>query len=151
MALKSYLAKLPFSRRLLWCYLIWYLVMASFHFDPTPGLWLNAAGIGALVGLALFISTGPVTLRRVRERFWETLRLFACPFLVSSFSALVKGKGFLLLFSGAAMENLAGLAACAAFLLVITVVQVRAKLRPAADNWTRSDAEKLPPKGNLFR
>ena len=63
---------------------------------PTPAIWLNALGISAIIGIALYLS--------VREPGkpppdrWTTLRLFLMPFCVSSFSQLIKGKGFVLVF-----------------------------------------------------
>lgn len=127
--LKEYLYYLPWGRQILWCYLIWYLVMVGFHFDSRSALWLNSLGIAALVGLALFISTGPCTISRFQSSFWPSLRLFACPFLVSSFSALVKGKGFILLFSTSAVENATALAACGVFLLLIKTIQLQIQLQ----------------------
>lgn len=113
--LVSYLAKLPHSKIALWCYLIWYLCMVGLYFNPSPEIWLNSLGLCLLVGYALFLSTGPGTLARLRQRFWESLRLFMCPFLVSSFSSLVKGKGFLLLFSPLLSDNLIAISACISF------------------------------------
>jgi hypothetical protein len=45
------------------------------------------------------------------------------PFCVSSFSALVKGKGFILIFSPRTNENLIALAACAAVLLFVWAIK----------------------------
>ena len=39
-----------------------------------------------------------------RLGFWPTVRLFMMPFCVSSFAALVKGKGFYLVFSPQPMD-----------------------------------------------
>jgi hypothetical protein len=50
---------------------------------------------------------------------WQAFRFFLMPFCVSSFSALVKGRGFLLVFSPVKSEVMAGLVACAAFLGVV--------------------------------
>ncbi|MEH6347066.1 MAG: hypothetical protein V7785_18365 [Bermanella sp.] len=57
-------------------------------------------------------------MTRLKARFWESLRLFMCPFLVSSFSSLVKGKGFILLFSPQLTDNLIALGACGCFVLL---------------------------------
>ncbi len=111
----NYLASLPTSKQVLWCYLIWYLCMVSLHFNPSAEIWLNSLGLCLVVGYALFLSTGPGTLERLRMRLWESLRLFMCPFLVSSFSSLVKGKGFLLLFSPQLGDNLLAASACVGF------------------------------------
>lgn len=112
----TYLARLPNTRLALWCYLIWYLSILALYFNPSPEIWLNSLGISIVVGYALFLSTGPGTLERLKQRFWESLRLFMCPFLVSSFSSLVKGKGFILLFSPAITDNLIAASACLLFI-----------------------------------
>lgn len=49
----SYLTELTPSRQVLWCYLIWYLVMAALYFDASPRLWLTSAGLGLIIGFAL--------------------------------------------------------------------------------------------------
>jgi hypothetical protein len=113
--MKNYFMNLPASRIILWCFLIWYLCIVAQYFSASLELWLNSFGLSVIVGYALLLSTGPVTLTRLRTRFWESLRLFICPFLVSSFSAQVKGKGFLLLAAPSFCENLAGIIACALF------------------------------------
>ena len=53
----SYLANLSAGRLLLWCYLIWYLVVLVRYFDPHPRLWLTSLGISAIIGVALYVST----------------------------------------------------------------------------------------------
>ncbi len=116
--LLSYLANLPNTRLALWCYLIWYLSILALYFNPSPEIWLNSLGISIVVGYALFLSTGPGTLERLKQRFWESLRLFMCPFLVSSFSSLVKGKGFILLFSPVLADNLVAASACLALISI---------------------------------
>ena len=113
--LTGYLANLSTGRLVLWCYLIWYLVFVVLYFDPNLRLWLTSLGLSAIIGIALVISTssssnGPVKLDR-----WQTARLFAMPFCVSSFAALVKGQGFVLIFSPSLKENLLALGLCAAF------------------------------------
>ncbi|NIB43079.1 hypothetical protein HBA55_25950 [Pseudomaricurvus alkylphenolicus] len=114
-----YLGQLPLAKQILWCYLIWYLCIAALYLDTSASLWLNSLGISLLVGYALFLSTGPGTLQRIKQQFWQSLRLFLCPFLVSSFSSLVKGKGFFLLFSPHLFDNLTGFAACLTFLITV--------------------------------
>jgi len=114
-----YFANLPLSKTLLWCYLIWYVVFACLYFSPAPEIWLNSLGLCLVVGYALFLSTGPGTWQRLQQRFWESVRLFVCPFLVSSFSSLVKGKGFVLLFSSQMSENLLAGGCCLGFLVSV--------------------------------
>jgi len=116
-----YWLTLPTGKVVLWCFLIWYCSTVIQHFDPTPGIWLNALGISAIIGVALYLS--------VREPGkpppdrWTTLRLFLMPFCVSSFSQLIKGKGFVLVFPPDLHEALISLAACAVF--VSAVLSVR--------------------------
>jgi hypothetical protein len=116
-----YLALLSPGKIVLWCFLIWYAATVSRHFDPAPSIWLNALGISAIIGVALYLS--------VREPGkpppdrWTTLRLFLMPFCVSSFSQLIKGRGFVLVFPPDAREIGVSLAACAAFVIVVLVVK----------------------------
>jgi hypothetical protein len=49
----------------------------------------------------------------VKLDFWQTFRLFLMPFCVSSFAALVKGRGFVLIFSPQPTEILLAAALCA--------------------------------------
>ena len=123
----SYLSGLEKSRIALWCYLIWYLVTAWFYFDAAPSLWLNSLGISAVVGTALLLSVGGG--KNDDREFWPTVRLFLIPFCVSSFAALTKDQGFLLVFPSS-MEVLAwAVGLCLAFILL---VQVAARLRPGS-------------------
>ena len=116
-----YFATLPAGKVVLWCFLVWYLSTVIQHFDPTPGIWLNALGISAIIGVALYLS--------VREPGkpppdgWTTLRLFLMPFCVSSFSQLIKGKGFVLVFPPDLGELTVSAAACAAFVLVALILK----------------------------
>lgn len=119
MFLLRYFAALEPSRMILWSFVIWWLAMTSYYFRWEPRLWATSLGIGVIVGFALMLSTGPVSRQRFRERFWESIRLFVCPFLVSSFSALVAGKGFILVFSPLWFENTIALAGIALFLLLV--------------------------------
>ena len=108
------LARLSPGRQVLWCYLIWYLVIATSHFDPSPRLWLTALGISGVMGVALFFAFGTPGQRPDR---WHVMRLFLLPFCVASFSALVKDKGFVLVFSPLVAEDALALTFCAALTL----------------------------------
>ena len=122
----SYVANLSPGKVVLWCFLIWYIATVIHHFDATPGIWLNALGISLIIGVALYLS--------VREPGkpppdrWTTMRLFLMPFCVSSFSQLIKGKGFVLVFPPGLHENVIALAACAAFVFAVLIVK---RLAPA--------------------
>ena len=107
-----YLAALSRSRLILWCYLCWYVTMVARYFDPSPRLWLSSVGISAIIGYALILSTGP------SQPFWVTFRLFLMPFCVSSYASLIKGHGFVLLFSPRLIDNALCLLACVAFLVL---------------------------------
>ena len=51
------------------------------------------------------------------------MRLFLMPFCVSSFSQLIKGKGFVLVFPPDLHEIAISLGACAAFVLLVWIVR----------------------------
>jgi hypothetical protein len=107
-----YLAQLGLGRQILWCYLVWYLVIATLHFDPSPSLWLSSLGISALIGLAFLVGAEPSPRRwRLLDR-WMVVRFFLIPFCASSFAALVKGKGFIVVFSPVLRENALALGGC---------------------------------------
>ena len=128
----QYFANLTTGKVVLWCFLIWYLATVCQHFDPTPGIWLNALGISAIIGVALYLS--------VREPGkpppdrWTTMRLFLMPFCVSSFSQLIKGKGFVLVFPPDGREIAVSLAACGIFVLFVFFVK---RYAPGANNAAR--------------
>lgn len=111
-ALARYFAHLTKGRTLLWCYLIWYLVVLVRYFDPSPRIWLTSLGLAGIIGTALFISS---TAHGNKLRPWQIARLFMMPFFVSSFSALVKGRGFTLVFSSNPLEVLLAIGVCTLF------------------------------------
>jgi hypothetical protein len=112
----KYFANLNASRLVLWCYLIWYLFFATWYFDRSAKLWLTSVGISAIVGVALLLSTWHSAARLWS---WTTFRLFLMPFCVSSFSALVKGQGFILVFSPKEWENAVAACLCAGFCVFV--------------------------------
>jgi hypothetical protein len=116
-----YFAKLTSGKIVLWCYLLWYLFFAARYFDSTPSLWLTSLGLAAIIGVALLISTSGASTRLDR---WQVFRLFLMPFCVSSFAALVKGRGFMLVFSPRLQENLIALALCALFCAFVAGVKM---------------------------
>jgi len=124
-----YLANLSPGKIVLWCFLIWYLATVIHYWDATPAIWLNALGISAIIGAALYLS--------VREPGkpppdrWTVMRLFLMPFCVSSFSQLIKGRGFVLVFPPSLHENVAALAACAVFIVAVLLLK-RVALRSAS-------------------
>ena len=121
--LLHYLRELSTGRVILWCYAIWYTVNVIGHFDSRPRIWLTSLGLSGIIGAALIISTRPAGVQRTRMDPWVTFRLFLMPFCVSSFAALVKDAGFVLIFPPSWRENLIGLAAIVAFLAVVYIVK----------------------------
>ena len=119
-----YFESISLSRKILWCYLLWYLVTVGHHFDPTPAIWLNSLGITALIGFALLLSVRGVA--GGRRDGWQTFRLFLMPFCVSSFSSLIKGKGFFLIFPPVRSELLISIGTCLGFLLLVALLRWRA-------------------------
>jgi hypothetical protein len=112
-----YLSDLAPGKVALWCYLIWYLVTVAVHFDPSPGIWLSSLGISAIVGVALLLSVqGKI---QASQNHWQTFRLFVMPFCVSSFSALIKGQGYFLVFPSRPTELSLSLALCTSFVLLV--------------------------------
>ncbi len=112
--LTHYLARLSTGRFILWCYFIWWLVVLVRYFDPKPSIWLTSLGLSLIIGFALFINTTSSGRSRLRLEPWPTFRLFLTPFCVSSFAALVKGKGFILIFSPDWREIAVGGSLCVA-------------------------------------
>lgn len=114
----AYLRNLNRGRLILWCYLIWYLVVLVRYFDPSPRLWLMSLGLSVIIGLALCLSATAGATKQPLDR-WTIFRLFLMPFCVSSFAALVKGKDFMLVFSPQIEETLLAVGLCAAFCGVV--------------------------------
>jgi hypothetical protein len=121
--LARYLAKLTVPRIILWCYAIWYAVNVWNHFDPKPRLWLTSFGLAMIVGFALLLNSATSTKGNTRLDRWQLFRLFLTPFCVSSFAALVKDAGYILLFPPAVDENLVGLLCIAFFLALVTTLK----------------------------
>jgi hypothetical protein len=119
----SYLTNLNRSTLILWCYFLWYLIVVMRYFDPSPTLWLTSIGLSVIVGLALLVSTSVAGTKPVHLDRWQTIRLFLMPFCVSSFSALVRGKGFILIFSPRVGELIAALLSCAALWLIVSTLK----------------------------
>ena len=114
-----YLRNLSRARLILWCYAIWYAVVLVRYFDPNPRLWLTSLGLSAIIGFALLLSTSAGSAPGTQQNRWGIFRLFLMPFCVSSFAALVKGRGFILIFSPRWEENAIALAGCAALCGVV--------------------------------
>ena len=118
----AYLRNLNTGRLILWCYLVWYLVVLVRYFDPSPQLWFTSIGLSAIIGLALYLSATAGATKVKLDR-WTIFRLFLMPFCVSSFAALVKGRGFILVFSPRLNENLLAIALCALFCATVWTIK----------------------------
>ena len=90
-----YIARVELPQLILWCYLAWYVAIILQYFDATPALWISSLGIAGIIGFALTLATRQ---KGKRADGWVIFRLYLFPFCVSSYSALIKGKGFILLF-----------------------------------------------------
>lgn len=119
----SYFAWLKPGKMILWYYLIWYFITVYFHFDPNPKIWINALGISVVIGIALMLSVSNGQSPFANP--WQTFRLFWMPFAVSSFSSLIKGQGYTVIFSPHLHEVLIALAACLLFTLFVVALKWR--------------------------
>ena len=119
--LLRYFYEIKLDKAILWCYLIWYLVVVWFHFDPSPKVWINAVGISVVIGTGLLLS---VSSGAMRDRdYWQTFRLYLMPFCVSSFSTLIKDQSFFVIVPPNIQETLVALFCCAVFLTIIFVIK----------------------------
>lgn len=117
----QYLHEIKPDKAILWCYLIWYIVMVGFYFDASPKLWIDSIGISAVIGTGLLLS---VSSGKGKRDNWQTFRLYLMPFCVSSFSALIKGQGFIIVLSPNIQETLIAICCCALFLAVILGIKL---------------------------
>lgn len=108
-----YLSELSPSRFVLWCYLIWWFGVAVPYFEPNVSLWTSSLGMSAIIGTGLYLSTAHAGVVRTTLPGWTVARLYMMPFCVSSFAALIKGRGFLLVFHPNWVGNAWPLAGCA--------------------------------------
>ncbi len=111
-----YLAELTPPRQVLWCYLIWWSFVLVRYFDASLTLWLSSLGISAIIGTGLYLSTAYGGRVRTALEPWQIARLYMMPFCVSSFAALIKGRGFVLVFDPSLRANAAALMACGGFI-----------------------------------
>jgi hypothetical protein len=123
----GYLAKLTWPRFVLWCYFLWWVGAAVPYFDPSPSLWGTSFGMSAVIGTGLYLSTAYGGARRTSVPGWGIFRLYAMPFFVSSFVALTKGRGFVLIFHPNAFGNLAPVAVMAVLGALWAGARYRAK------------------------
>lgn len=113
-----YVAQLSWPKLTLWCYLIWYGFVFARYFDSSLRLWLSSLGIAAIIGTGLYLSTAHGGKQKTNLERWQVARLYMMPFCVSSFAALIKGRGFFLVFDPSPAANLKALGACFSFVVV---------------------------------
>ena len=89
------------------------------YFDPNPRLWVNALGLSLIIGTGLYLSTAYAGPTRRELGFWPVARFYLMPFCCSSFSSLIKGRGFVLIFDPDFWANLFALGLCAAFCTLV--------------------------------
>lgn len=126
----AYLLSLTRPRIVLWCYLIWWLGVAIPYFDRTPSLWLNSFGIAAIIGTGLYLSTAHAGAVRVALPTVAVVRLYLMPFFVSSFAALIKGRGFWLVFHPTWRGNLWPTSVCVLFVGAVYLLKMAHAARP---------------------
>ncbi len=130
--LRKYIEDLSTGRIVLWCYFIWYLVVAVLYFEPSLKLWLTSLGLSLFVGTALCVNAASGAGGKASLGRWQAFRFYLIPFCVSSFSSLVKDRGFILIFSPRLSDELTTLAIYAALGLMILAVK-KSKKANAAD------------------
>jgi len=118
--LMKYFREIKLNKLILWCYLIWYLVVIIFYFDPTLKIWSNAIGISVVIGTALVLS---VSASDSKVDYWQTFRLYLMPFCVSSFSSLIKDQGFIVIIFPKPQETILAILSCGIFLSIIGVIK----------------------------
>lgn len=116
-----YFIQIKLAKAILWCYLIWYLVIVYFYFDTATTIWINAVGISAVIGTGLLLSVAASS--KSQRDYWQTFRLYLMPFCVSSFSALIKEEGFIIILSPKIGENFVALGFCVLFLTAIFILK----------------------------
>lgn len=136
--LLRYLSALNAARTILWCYFIWWFTTAARCFDPSPRLWLTSVGLSGIIGSGLYLSTAQGATKLGR---WQIFRLFLMPFCVSSFAALIKDKGYVLIFSPHLEDNLQSALLCVTFAGIVWLCR-RFKRAPMAPNMATSSTSR---------
>ena len=111
----DYFKDIKGQKLILWCYLIWYLVIISIYFEPSLKLWASSIGISCIIGFALILSTAQ---KGNKQDIWIKIRLFLFPFCVSSYSATIKDYDFFLLFPVNLSDLLISISSCSIFLKI---------------------------------
>jgi hypothetical protein len=117
----QYFHKIKLDKMILWCYLIWYVVVVYFYFDASLKIWMNAIGISAVIGTGLLLSVSSNNHKEKDD--WQTFRLYLMPFCVSSFSALIKEQGFVVFISPKIQETLTAILCCILFIVCVLIIK----------------------------
>jgi len=125
--IRTYLRDLTTPRLVLWCYLIWWLFTVVTYFDPSPRLWLTSVGISAMIGTGLYLSTAHAAQHKTVLDRWQVFRFFLMPFCVSSFAALIKDRGFILVFHPTLAANMQAIGLCIGFCVVGRIAKASAQ------------------------
>lgn len=120
--LTKYFSQIKLDKVILWCYLIWYFVIVYFYFDPALKIWIDSIGISAVIGTGLMLSVS--AQKSGKRNHWQTFRLYLMPFCVSSFSALIKGQGFIVVIPPKIKETTVAIFCCAIFVSVIVLIKL---------------------------
>lgn len=123
----QYFYEIKLNQAILCCELIWSIVIVYFYFAPSLKIWINAINISAVIGTALVLSGSSGKISK-RDN-WQIFRLYLMPFCVSSFFALIKNQGFLVIVSPKTKETLVAISCCVLFLSVVLVVKLIKKGR----------------------
>ncbi|MBY0549537.1 MAG: hypothetical protein K2W95_19830 [Candidatus Obscuribacterales bacterium] len=123
----GYLQNLSNVKLALWCYLIWYCLIVARYFDSTISIWLSALGLSFFVGVVNYLN---LVSGGAKPDFWQAARCYIAPFCVSSYSAVVKGKGFLLVFPPSVSENLLGATIIGGFCFAVLLTRRLRKPEP---------------------
>ena len=126
----DYFATLTTGRIILWCYAVWYVVNVAYHFDSRPRIWITSIGLSAIIGTALLISTRSSSRGTTTLDGWQIFRLYLMPFCVSSFAALVKDAGYILVFPPTLHENLVGLGLIIVFIALVFALRALRRKAP---------------------
>ena len=102
---------------------IWWLFTVARYFDPSPRLWLSSLGLSAIIGTALYLSTVYGSQHKTQLGRWQIARLYMMPLCVSSFSAIIKDRGFILVFHPTLAANIAGFVLCLGFCGLVVVAR----------------------------
>lgn len=114
----SYLARLDNRRLLLWSAFLWYVAIMARHATSSPAVWLNSAGIAAVISVILAANAIPVGRNWQDLGFWPLARFFLIPFCVSSFSAVMNKAELVLIFPRNLADNLVAAGAVVLFLML---------------------------------